>query len=346
MSATASHLSREIREQPAVVARVIDECDQQIGWLAGMLRGPRQGCVLIAARGSSDNAARYAQYLFGARLGLPVALAAPSLESLHAAGAVPRGRGAVVIGISQSGRSPDVVSVLEAAKVAGTTAVAITNDDDSPLAHAAHSVIDLSAGVERSVAATKTYTASLAVLASLCVHLRSDRDDHRVLSRAPALIEHAVSEAWVAVDAIVDEVARAEHVLVIGRGYHFATAMEVALKIRELTGTVAEGYSAADLMHGPVQAVGPGTLAILVAPAGKGSGSVLEAGAALHRRRARTLLLSDQAGADLRIASGAPEWLGPLHAVAPGQVLAMRLAELTSEDVDRPAGLSKVTETR
>ena len=201
-------------------------------------------------------------------MGLPVALAAPSLETLYGAAAVPRHGDALVIGISQSGRSPDVVGVVAAARGAGAPTVAITNDGGSALAHAADFVLELDVGRERSVAATKTYTASLAALAALVVELRGDAADRHALRRVPALAQRALDGAFAAVSAL-DEHVGAPHVITVGRGYNYATAMEIALKIRELTGTVAEGFSSADLMHGPIAAIAPGTPAVILAPCGK-----------------------------------------------------------------------------
>src|SRR3954471_1119856 len=283
MSAPDTHLEREIREQPSALERFLVEQAPATAAIARALRGRRLGYVMIAARGSSDNAARYAQYLFGARLALPVALAAPSLETLYCAAAVPHRGEALVIGISQSGRSPDVAGVVAAARVAGAPTVAITNDASSPLAHAADLLLELGVGPERSVAATKTYTASLAALASLVAELRDDDRDRAALLRVPSLVRQAVDGAFAAVEAL-DEHTAAPHLLMLGRGYNYATAMEIALKVRELTANVAEGFSSADLMHGPIAAIAPGTPAVVVAPPGKALGSVLEAAGALRDR--------------------------------------------------------------
>jgi glucosamine--fructose-6-phosphate aminotransferase (isomerizing) len=312
--------------------------------IARAVNGRALGYVMIAARGTSDNAARYAQYLFGERLGLPVALAAPSLETLYGAAAVPRRGDALVIGISQSGRSPDVVGVLAAARAAGAPTVAITNDAGSPLARTAEFLVALDAGPERSVAATKTYTASLAALAALVAELRDDQDDRAALRRVPSMLQLALDDAFAVVEAL-DRHADAPHVVAVGRGYHYATVMEIALKVRELTATVAEGFSSADLMHGPIAAIAPGTPAIVVATRGKALASVLETADALRRRGAQPIMISDAPSADLPVPPALPEWLSPLVAVVPGQVLALRRAVVGGHAIDQPAGLTKVTET-
>ena len=334
-----SRLEQEIRQQPEALARLLDDQRGRIGAVARALAARGNGTVMVAARGSSDNAARYAQYLLGERLGLAAGLAAPSLESLHGAGAVPRGAGDLVLGISQSGRSPDVVAVLDAARAAGTATVAITNDGGSPLARAAELVVELGVGVERSVAATMTYTGSLAVLAALVAELRDDDADRAAVRQLPALVAAAVDGAFAAPSAG----AVPAHVVVVGRGYNLATAVEIALKIRELSGIVAEGFSSADLMHGPIAAVGPATLAVVVAPPGVEQASVLDAAGAVRERGARVVVIG--AGADLPLPPAVPEWLSPIVAVIPGQVLALRLAAAAGRDADAPAGLAKVTET-
>jgi glutamine---fructose-6-phosphate transaminase (isomerizing) len=344
MNATGTHLEDEIREQPDAITRLVVEHEAQAARIGAATRGLDLRYALIAARGSSDNAARYAQYLFGERLGFPVALAAPSLESLYGAGAVPRHGEGLVLGISQSGRSPDVVAVLAAARAAGAPTIAITNAGDSPLAQAADFLVDLQAGVERSIAATKTYTTSLAALAALAAELRDDDADRAALRCVPGLVHQALDAALARVDDL-DRHADAAHVLAVGRGYNFATAMEVALKVRELTGAVAEGFSSADLMHGPIAATAPGTRAIVVAAAGRALASVLETSRVLRERGAEPILIGPQPSADLPLPADVPEWLSPIVAVVPGQVLAMRQAVLRGGEIDAPAGLSKVTET-
>lgn len=344
MNATGTHLEDEIREQPDALARLLVEHQGEVARIGGAVRGLDLRYALIAARGSSDNAARYAQYLFGERLGFPVALAAPSLESLYGAGAVPRHGEGLVLGISQSGRSPDIVAVLAAARAAGAPTIAITNAADSPLAKTSDFVIELHAGAERSIAATKTYTASLAALAALSAELRDDDADRDALRRVPGLVRGALEAAHARVGAL-DRHAAAAHVLAVGRGYNFATAMEIALKVRELTGVVAEGFSSADLMHGPIAATAPGTPAIVVAPAGRAQASALETSRVLRDRGAEPILIGPQPSADLPLPGDVAEWLSPIVAVVPGQVLAMRYAVLRGGEIDAPAGLSKVTET-
>jgi glucosamine--fructose-6-phosphate aminotransferase (isomerizing) len=343
-----SLLEREIRDQPRALAAALAGASDAIDELVARVRarGPLEQ-VVIAARGTSDNAARYAQYLIGTRLGLPVALAAPSLVSMYGAPVVPDGARALVLAISQSGQSPDVVGVLAAARAAGAPTAALTNDPASPLAAAADVVLELGVGPERSVAATKTYTASVGVVAALVCALAGASADRELdaLRAMPLTLAAAIELAFDAVPAL-DGHAQAPHVVAVGRGLNYATAMEIALKVRELTGTVAEGFSPPDLLHGPIAAVAPGTPALVVAPAGRVRDSVLEAADALRERGARPILVDEHPGAELPLPAGVAEWLSPLVAVVPGQVLALRWALIGGHAIDAPPGLHKVTVTR
>jgi glucosamine--fructose-6-phosphate aminotransferase (isomerizing) len=305
--------------------------------------------VLIASRGSSSNAARYAQYLLGRANRVPVMFATPSLYTIY--GQPPRLDGAVVVGISQSGASPDVASVLAEARRQGRPTVALTNDAASPLARTADAVLALEAGEERAVAATKTYVNSLGAVALLFAAIGDDDAARAELARMPALLELQVelsSEELPPLEGYVDAVGAT----VVARGVNYCTAFEVALKIRELSGLVVEAYSPADLLHGPIAAIQPGWPVIAVAPSGPAQASVADLLPAIAERRARLLVVSDdaellaKADAPLPLVPGVPEWLSPLVAAVPGQVTAMRLARLRGLDVDRPAGLHKVTLTR
>jgi glucosamine--fructose-6-phosphate aminotransferase (isomerizing) len=310
--------------------------------------------VLLVARGSSDNAARYAGYLWGSRLGMPVTLALPSLHSVYGA-RLDLSRHAVVA-VSQSGASPDVVGVVEQARQAGRPTLAVTNATGSPLAEAADVVLDLGAGPERSVAATKTYTSSLLALALLAVALDQVRDPHREdladLAGVPDALEAAV-RGTTGIDRAVRVLATADRAVCVGRGLNLATAHETALKLTELTGTLVAPYSPADLLHGPVAAVGPDVPAVLLAPAEPATASVLEVAEELLRRGAPVVVVAPD-GAELPDGvvhvglpadAALPAWLSPLSTVVAGQLLGLALAQARGVDVDRPGGLSKVTRT-
>jgi glucosamine--fructose-6-phosphate aminotransferase (isomerizing) len=338
-----SLIREEIAQQPEVVARLLDRERAALRGLAAELRRRRPRYAVVAARGSSDNAARYAQHVLGRMLRLPVVLATPSLHTLY--DAPPRFIDAVVIGISQSGASPDVVSVVAERARQGAMTVAITNDAASPLAAAAAHVIELGAGEERSVAATKTYTASLAAIAALAAEGDAARGgDVARLPDALAAQLDRTGEAREAVAAAVEW----ERLTVVGRGAHYATAFEAALKIRELAGIVAEAYSPADLLHGPIATTGPGQPLLAIAPAGPTEGSMRELIATARERGARVAAIGhDPAlGEPFLELVDVPEWLGPVVAIVPAQLLAVGLAERRGVDVDAPFGLSKITLTR
>jgi glutamine---fructose-6-phosphate transaminase (isomerizing) len=333
----------EIREQPDVVARLLEREAPALRALAGELRRCRPRYAVIAARGSSDNAARYAQHVLGRVLRLPVVLATPSLHTLY--DAPPRFIDAMVIGISQSGASPDVVSVVAEGARQGALTAAITNDPSSPLAAVATHVVDLGAGEERSVAATKTYTASLAAIAALAAE--GDPELTREVAHLPQALAAQLALADAA-DAAARAAAGWERLTVVGRGAHYATAFEAALKVRELAGIVAEAYSPADLLHGPIATAGPGQPLLAIAPVGPTEGSMRELVAAARERGAHVAAIGhDPALGDpfLEIVD-VPEWLGPAVAIVPAQLLAVGLAERRGVDVDAPFGLSKITLTR
>jgi glucosamine--fructose-6-phosphate aminotransferase (isomerizing) len=326
-----------------VVARLLERQRPALRALAAELRRCRPRYAVVAARGSADNAARYAQHVLGRMLRLPVVLATPSLHTLY--DAPPRFIDAIVIGISQSGASPDVVSVVAEGARQGAMTAAITNDPSSPLAAAADHVVDLAAGEERSVAASKTYTASLAAIAALAAEGDQElTDDVAHLPEALGRQLARTGDAGAAVEAAADW----ERLTVVGRGVHYATAFEAALKVRELAGIVAEGYSPADLLHGPIATTGPGQPLLAIAPSGPTESSMRELVATARDRGARVAAIGhDPALGDpfLELVD-VPEWLGPIVAIVPAQLLAVGLAEARGVDADAPFGLSKITLTR
>ncbi len=345
----STNLYREIHQQPDVLTQMIEAERGSAEALAAAIRQRDITHVLIAARGTSDNAARYANYLLGIANGLPVGLATPSLYTIY--GAPPRFRNALVLGISQSGKSPDIVAVLAEARRQGALTAAITNIPDSDLGQAAAHVIDLHAGEERSVAATKTYTAELAAIALLSVALSGDAGMAAALAAAP----QAVTQALTAEERIARVAERYRYTaicIVIGRGYDYATAFELALKLKELTYTVVEPYSSADFQHGPMALIEPGFPVIVVAPSGKMLVEMQGFMQILQEREAEMIVISDDAATlalariPLALPAGVPEWLSPLTSIVPGQLFAMHLAHARDFDPDRPRGLRKVTETR
>jgi glucosamine--fructose-6-phosphate aminotransferase (isomerizing) len=346
MMIASSVLEDEISQQPDVIARLID--NPVVAEVAKAIRAAHPKYITIAARGSSDNAARYAQYLFGIHLGLPVALAAPSISTLY--GHPPRYQDTVVIGVSQSGKSVDVAQVVSDAAAQGALTITITNDPDSLMAKAAAHHIPLGAGEERSLAASKTYTGQLTTMALLTAYL-SDLDSMRAeLAKLPGIVSEVLQLAPM-IKTRAERFRFMTRCVTVGRGYNYATAFEIALKLKELSYVTAEPYSSADFRHGPKAMVEQNFPVIVVAPGG----------ATYPDMRALIEELTEQ-GADLTIISteqealshahlplqlpGVPEWLSPIVAVIPGQLLAMATATAKGHELDTPRGLTKVTVTR
>jgi glucosamine--fructose-6-phosphate aminotransferase (isomerizing) len=308
----------EMAEQPQVLRALIARGGPHLGPYAG---------VVIVARGSSDHAAIYGRYLLELATGRPVALAAPSLFTRY--GARTDVSGWLVVGVSQSGATPEIVEVVGRLRATGGQAVAITNDPASPLARASEVVIGLGAGAERAVPATKTLTAQFAAFAVLAAGLGPVPFAAEDLAQVPEAVEAALAaplDAWPA----------GEELVVAARGFLFAAALETALKVREAALVNAAGYSVADLLHGPIAAIDAGTPALLLDHPGPASADVARAAQALRDR-----------GADVRVheGDGLPEALAPIPAAVHGQRVALELSLRRGLDPDAPRGLSKVTRT-
>jgi glucosamine--fructose-6-phosphate aminotransferase (isomerizing) len=345
-------LRDEILEQPAAIERQLGASADALEALAARLRATPVAGVVIAARGTSDHAAIYAQYALGVRNGLAAGLATPSVFSLY--GAAPDLARSLTIGISQSGASPDIVGVVAAAARQGGATLAITNDATSPLAATADFVVDLAAGPELAIAATKTYSTSLAAIARLSLALRSDPADAAALAAVPAAIESALG-----VEAEVEAIARElvadgrsiDRCVVVGRGFEYANARELALKLKELGQVFADPYSAADFLHGPIALVQPGIPVVVFAPAGAALEGQLQLLRDLRDRGVETVVLSDLESAralgrwSIALPAGIPEWLRPIVSIAPAQLLAYYLTVARGLDPDEPRYLSKVTRT-
>lgn len=342
------YLKSEIEQQPTVIKRLITDSMGATQTVVDAIQAFDPTYVCIAARGTSDNAARYAQYVFGATLGLPVMLATPSLHTIYES--PPNLSKALVIGISQSGEAEDVRMVLQDANEQGGLTLAITNFDDSPMAQTAQHHLPLLAEQEFSVAATKTYTAQLTIIAMLATLLADDDTMMSQLKTLPTIatdtLKHTESVAgW------AERYRYMEQFIVLGRGYNFATAFEISLKVKELTYISSEGYSEADFRHGPIAVVNSGFPVMLVAPRGKVFEQMSDMRKKLSERNAETLIISNdhdllaQATKPLSIPE-IPEWLSPIVSVMPGQVFAMEQALTRGLEVDKPRGLSKVTITQ
>jgi len=362
-------LASEIAEQPAVAARLLGPGRAAIEAIADrvgpLIRDRSIDHVVVAARGSSDHAAIYAQYLFGVRLRLPVALATPSIVSIY--GVEPRFDRSLVIGISQSGRSPDIVEVVAAARRQGAPTVALSNDPASDLAVAAEHAIDLATGPELAVAATKTYTAELLAIALLVTGLEratatagttgitgaAEADREPALAAIPDGIAAGLDTEPQA-EAVARHLAAAgrDRLIVVGRGYEYATARELALKLKELARIAADPYSAADFLHGPLALAEPGHPILAIAPSGAAAADVDALLARLGELGVERIVLSDRDDAlalgpvGIRLPRGVPDWLMPIVSIVPGQLLARHLAIARGLDPEAPRWIGKVTLTR
>lgn len=344
-----THLYREIFEQPSALNRLLINEKDAVRELAHAIQQRGVSHVVIAARGTSDNAARYAKYVLGALNGLTVALATPSLFSLYER--PPRFGNSLVLGISQSGKSPDIVSVLEEARRQGKLTAALTNTPGSDLAKCADLVIDLNAGEERAVAATKTYTTSLGAVAMLSATLSSDGKRYEEVEQLPEAMAETL-EMDNEIYMIAPRYRYMQHCVVIGRGYNYATAFEIALKMKELTYTIVEPYSSADFRHGPMAMIERGFPVMVIAPIGVLLPEMLDFMLQLNERHAETIAITDDpqilkaARIPLGLPRTVPEWLSPMVTILPGQLFSLYLAAARDYDVDSPRGLHKVTETR
>ena len=345
-------LRDEIHEQPAAARRQLASSVDALDALATRLRAEPVESVVVAARGTSDHAAIYAQYLLGVRNRLVVGLATPSVVSLY--GAEPRVGRALVIGISQSGASLDIIGVVEAAARQGAPTLAITNDPSSPLAKACDYVLELAAGPELAIAATKTYTTSLLAIARLSLALEPDPAATAALAAVPEALAAALGGES-DVERLAAELAAAsgsfDRCVVVGRGFEYATAREWALKLKELGQIFADPYSAADFRHGPIALVQPGIPALVLAPEGQAAEGQDELLGDLRERNVDTVVVSDVAATralgrwSIPIPAGVPEWLRPVVSIVPAQLFALHVTRARGLDPDEPRYLSKVTRT-
>lgn len=343
-----SQLLQEIYAQPHVTNAMLAQ-RPLIRQIADVIRQYDPRFVMIAARGTSDNAARYAQYMVGMALQWPVALATPALGTLYHADV--RLEGALVIGISQSGRSPDICDVIQRARAQGALTLAITNNAESRLAQSAQYHIDIQAGPELSVAATKSYTNQLTAIALLVAALANDASLESAIDMLPALLDDVLTVPQSAIDAAADCLADAPAAMSVGRGLQYATAFEAALKIKELSGLPVEPYSSADVLHGPVTIVEQGFPVLLTSDTGATRDDMDALATRLHRQSARLIVVSNDVQHLTHASVALPmpacdQRVAPIVAIATWQRVAHASASARGRDPDAPHGLTKITETR
>lgn len=346
-SAPGTLMRSEIGEQPQVVRRILRDSPAAVREVAAAIRAAAPRFVLLAARGTSDHAALYAKYLVEVSLGLPAGLASPS--SMTAYGARPDLAGVLFIAVSQSGGSPDLVESTARARDCGALTLAVTNAPGSALAEAAALHLDVLAGPERAVAATKTYTAELMTLWLLVDALRGG--DGAGAAAVPdgvaALVERPTDAE---VEAAADAYRGADRIVVTGRGYSYPTVCEAALKLMETSYLAAQAFSGADLLHGPMAMVQAGSPVIAVVSDGPGGRAMSPVLDRLRELAADLFVVGHPAavavaGRGIPLPAGYAEELAPLLEIVPLQRLAGALAVLRGIDPDAPRGLSKVTHT-
>jgi glutamine---fructose-6-phosphate transaminase (isomerizing) len=334
MKGLGAQMEADMRAQPEVL-RALASAERPA-------LDPPEGIVIVA-RGSSDYAAIFGRYLLELATGMPVALAAPSLQTLY--GVRVRLSGWLALGISQSGRTPEIATVLDRYRGAGARTLAITNDPDSPLARSADTAIALAAGEEGAVPATKTFTAQLVALALVAEALGAVPWDAADWERLPDAVAMVVADPAPA-DRAAARLDGADELVALGRGYLMPVALEAALKLREAAQLRAEGWSAADFRHGPVTVAGEGLPVLAVSAAGPAAADVEELAGELESGGATVLRLADDPQADLRYPGELAEPLRAVPAAVRAQQLALALARRRGIDPDAPPGLRKVTPTR
>jgi len=331
-----ARLLAEIDEQPTVIGRLLERQTESVAALAEIIRERDPRAIVLVARGSSDNAAVYGRYLLEVCNRQLTSLAAPSGLTLYGSG--PRLDDTVVIGVSQSGRGEDVVSYVREARNQGAITVGMVNDEESPLATTAEWTLACMAGPELSIPATKTVSAQMTLLAMLSHALAEPRDDHGGLEALPEAVARAL--AWRPSAAeLARQLAQTTLAAVIGRGFAFPPALEIALKLKETSYTRAEPFSAADFLHGPVAIVEPNFSTLILDVGGRSSKAAEEIAAAVSARGGQPAFL--HAGD-----YGVAEPYAPIVVLVLGQLLAIELAQALGLDPARPRGLRKVTSTR
>jgi glucosamine--fructose-6-phosphate aminotransferase (isomerizing) len=340
-----ARMMAEMAEQPRVLAALAARRAELIAEVRDVVGDATPTGIVLVARGSSDNAAVFGRYVLELATRRPVALAAPSLTTRY--DTYDRLDGWLAVGVSQSGRTPEIVSVLERYGASGARTVAITNDRDSALAHAAGATIDTAAGSEQAVPATKTVTSQFAAFAILAEALAGEPDrlpwDAGTWDALPGAVGELLADeapARAAARAVDD----AQGLVAIARGLLLGAALEAALKLKEMTGILAEGASAADFLHGPIAVVRRELPVLTLAAGGPAAADVAEFAAAARERGGHVLAIAPDG--DLPIPASIGDGLAAITAIIRAQQLAREISLLRGIDPDAPFGLSKVTETR
>jgi glucosamine--fructose-6-phosphate aminotransferase (isomerizing) len=342
-------LRDELLEQPLLLARLLEQQWEHIQKIAETVSRHEINFIFLAARGTSDHAGLYAKYLWGAYNQLPIALAGPSLFSVYQQ--PPRLQNALVVGISQSGRSPDILSVITEGRRQGALSLCLTNDAQSPLAQASQLHIDISAGPELAVAATKSYTAQLLSIALLSIALKGDYQRLEELKKLPEALQTLLAQEETIARA-AERYRYMQQCVICGRGFNYATAYEWSLKLKEMAYIISAPYSSADFRHGPIAVVSQGFPVFAVMPSGAVFDDLLNLVNTLKQEhRVDLLVISDReqalelADVAIPLPAGIPEWISPMACITPAQLFAYHLTRVKGFDPESPRGLRKVTLT-
>jgi glucosamine--fructose-6-phosphate aminotransferase (isomerizing) len=340
----------EIFEQPAVLQKLLQTQRLKAEEIAFEIKKRDINYVFLVARGTSDNAGRYANYLWGAHNQLPMALATPSLFTIYEK--PPVLKNALIVSISQSGKSPDLISVVKEGKQQGCPTLSITNAADSPLARESDFVLDISAGIEAATAATKTYTGELMAVAMISAALTGDPKRWQELENVSGWAEEVLRlDEMIARQSL--RYRYMQRCVCLGRGFNYSTAFEWALKMKEMAYIAAEPYSTADFLHGPIALMEQGFPVMAVAPSGKVFSTIRDPlKKMVERYKVELALISDNeellaiAQMPIPLPKGIPEWISPITSILPGQLFAYHLTRHRGFNPDAPRIITKVTETR
>ncbi len=337
-----SMMLKEALSAAECVALQLASDQERYAELGRTLRSTSFSTALTIARGSSDHASAYAAYLIMARLGRVVASLPMSLLTLNKSPLMTRDT--LAISISQSGQSPDVVEPIRYFRDGGATTIALVNDIDSPLAHAAEWAMPLHAGKEQSVAATKSFIASLVAGARLVAQWQNDPELLAGLEALPESLTQAGREDW---SAAIEILAPAKNIMVVGRGISFPIALEAGLKFKETSALQAEAFSGAEIKHGPMALIEEGYPLMIFATRGPTQASLLQLAEEMRGRGARVILAApaDMATRDLTLPTAATPDLDPIVAIQAFYVMAAKLSAARGMNPDQPRHLSKITKT-
>ncbi|MGC4024730.1 MAG: SIS domain-containing protein [Mesorhizobium sp.] len=339
---TQTHMRREVLEIPHAVARLLDHSAKDMQRAGEELRAVDPRVLVSVARGSSDHAASFLQYAIELTAGIPVASLGPSIGSIY--GAKLKLKDAACLAISQSGKSPDIVAMAKTAREGGALTIALTNTPGSPLAEVSHHAIDIAAGPELSVAATKTFVNSAVAGLAILAHWTKNDGLLSSLHALPQYLENAIACDW---SPFAEAVGNENSLFVLGRGPSLAIANEVALKFKETCSIHAEAYSAAEVMHGPLALVGPGFPVLVLASRDKAEDTVAQSADGLAARKAAVFATSGKVNAATRLPYAATgHWLtDPLALVTSFYSFIEAFALRRGLNPDQPRNLRKVTET-